>query len=153
MILESQELKVTNLLTFRGKVKQEELSEVMLRMKNYAEGQGAKIVGGPISVTYGVEQTPEGTVADAELMIPLDKVLSGTGEFGWREHLFLSNAVRLNYTGTPTGFQVSCNELNAYLLEKGHTPITAGYIRTRGVNELLGTVDMEVYVGVNPNVV
>lgn len=153
MILESQELNVTNLLTFRGKVKQEELSRVILSMRCYAEARGAKIVGGPISVTYGVEQTTEGTVADAELMLPLDKKVSEAGVFGWKEHLFLSNAVRLNYTGTPAGFQTSCNELNAYLLEKGHTPITAGYIRTSGVDERSGIVDMEVYVGVNPNVV
>lgn len=153
MILDSQELNVTKLLTFRGKVKQEEFSAVMLRMRSYAEEQGAKIVGGPISVTYGVEQTTGGTVADAELMIPLDKRISGTGEYGWKERLFLANAVRLNYMGTPAGFQASCNELNMYLREKGYTPITAGYIRTKGVDELSGMVDMEVYVGVNPNVV
>lgn len=153
VIEEYQELDVKNLLTFRGKVKQDELSGVMLRMRSYAEEQGAKIIGGPISVTYGVEQTTEGTVADAELMLPLDTTISGTEEFGWKERLFLSNAVKLSYTGVPAGFQASCNELNVYLRGKGHTPITAGYIRTKDVDELSGMVDMEVYVGVNLNVV
>ncbi len=152
-IVEAQELNVANLLTFRGKVKQEELSGVMLHMKRHAEEQGAKIVGDPISVTYEVEQTRDGTIADTELMLPLDKTISETENFKWKERLFLYNAVKLNYTGTLTEFQVSCNKLNTYLREKGYIPITAGYIRTKGVDELSGMVDMEVYVGVNPNVV
>lgn len=45
-IEEYQKLNVLNLLTFRGKVKQDELSGVMLSMRSYAEEQGAKIVGG-----------------------------------------------------------------------------------------------------------
>lgn len=92
-------------------------------------------------------------MADAELMLPLDKTISATSEFGWKEHLFISNAVKLSYTGTPAGFQASCNELNAYLREKGYTPITAGYTVTKGVDQLSSMVEMEVYVGVNLNVV
>ena len=153
IISECQKLDVANLITFRGKVKQEELSGVMLRMKHYAEDQGAKVIGGPISVTHGVEQTQNGTVADAEVMIPLDKAISETKEFSRKERLFLDNAVKLEYSGTPALFQNACNELNVYFREKGHVPITAGYIVTKGVDEASGSVDMEVYVGVNPNVV
>ena len=153
IISECQRLDVTNLITFRGKVKQEELSGVLLRMKNYAEGQGAKVVGGPISVTYGVEQTKDGTMADAEVMIPLDKAISETKEFLRKERLFVDNAVKLEYSGTPALFHNACTELNVYFREKGHVPITAGYIVTKGVDEASGSVDMEVYVGINPNVV
>jgi len=152
-ISECQKLDVTNLITFRGRVKQEELSRVMLRMKDYVEEQGAKVVGGPISVTYGVEQTKDGMVADAEIMMPLDKEVSGTEEFAWREQLFLANAIKLKYAGSPAMFQSACNEMNAYMQEKKYVPITAGYIVTKGADQISGMVDMEVYVGVNPNVV
>lgn len=152
-ISEGQQLDVRNLISFRGKLKQEELPEVMLRMKSYADVQGANVMGGPISVTYGVEQTKDGVVADAEIMMPLDKEVSGTEEFAWREQLFLANAIKLKYAGTPAMFQSACNEMNAYMKEKKHVPITAGYIVTKGVDQISGTVDMEVYVGVNPNVV
>lgn len=152
-ISECQKLDVTNLITFRGRIKRKDLSGVMARMRDYAVSQGATIVGGPISVTHGVTQTQDGPVADAEIMLPLDKKVTETADFTWKEHLLLSNAVKLNYTGTPEFFQSSCNDLNLYLLEKRHTPITEGYIVTKGIDELSGMVDMEVYIGVNPNVV
>ncbi len=152
-ISDGQQFDVKNLISFRGKLKQEELQSVMLRMKSYADVQGAKVVGGPISVTYGVEQTKDGMVADAEIMMPLDKEISGTEEFVWKEQIFLANAVKLKYAGSPAMFQSACNEMNAYMQEKKHVPITAGYIVTKGVDQISGMVDMEVYVGVNPNVV
>ena len=49
-------------------------------------------------------------------------------------------------------FQNACNELNTYIQEKGYTPITAGYTVTKGVDQLFGMMEMEVYVGINPNV-
>lgn len=152
-ILEDQQLDMRNLISFRGKLKQEELPSVMLRMKSYAEVQGAKVMGGPISVTYGMEQAKDGMVADVEIMIPLDKVIFGTEEFVWKERIFLANAVKLQYAGSPAMFQAACNEMNAYMQEKKHVPITAGYIVTKGADQISGMVDMEVYVGVTPNVV
>ena len=152
-ILDGQQFDVKNLISFRGKLKQEELPCVMQRMKRYADVQGAKVVGGPISVTYGVEQTKDGAVADAEIMMPLDKEISGTEELVWKEQFFLANAVKLKYAGSPAMFQNACSEMNVYMQEKKYVPITAGYIVTKGVDQISGMVDMEVYVGVNPNVV
>lgn len=152
-ISEGQQLDMRNLISFRGKLNQEELPKVMQRMKSYADAQGAKVVGGPISVTYGVEQTKDGTVADAEIMMSLDREVSGTEEFVWKEQIFLANAIKLKYAGSPAMFQNACNEMNAYIREKRYIPITAGYIVTKGADQISGMVDMEVYVGVNPNVV
>lgn len=150
-ISEGQHLDMRNLISFRGKLKQEELSNVIQRMKCYADAQGATVVEGPLSVTYGVEQTELGTVADAEIMMSLDKEVSGTKEFVWREQIYLANAVRLHYTGSPAMFQNACNEMNTYIQEKRYIPITAGYILTKGADQISGMVDMEVYVGISPN--
>lgn len=151
-ILEHQKLDMRNLISFRGKVRQEEISEVIQIMRNYAVAQGSDMAGGPISVTYGVEQTEYGAIADAEIMIQVDKKIAGNDKFAWKERLFLEDAVRLKYAGSPALFQNACSELNAYIREKRYTPITAGYILTKGIDSLLRTVDMEVYIGVSSNV-
>lgn len=151
-ILENQQLEVNNLISIRGKFKQDEIPAVMQKLKSYADMQGVRPVGGPISVTFAVEQTTEGMFTDTEIMMPVDGKAEGNEEFVCKEKLFLTNAVMLKYAGNPVMFQNACNELNAYIQEKGYMPITAGYTVTKGADQLTGMVEMEVYVGINPNV-
>lgn len=151
-ILENQQLDVKNLISLRRRFKQEEIPGAMQKLKTYADAQGVRPVGGPISVTFGVEQTKDGILADTELMMPVDGVVTGNDEIARKERLFLTNAVMLQYTGSPVMFQDACNELSTYIQEKGYTPITAGYTVTKGVDRLSGTMEMEVYVGISPNV-
>lgn len=151
-ITENQQLEVKNLISLRGRFRQEEIPGVMQKLSTYAALQGVKPAGGPISVTFGVEQTAEGLLTDTELMMPVDGTVEGNEEIVRKERLFLTNAVRLQYTGSPEMFQSACNELNTYIQEKGYMPITAGYTVTKGVDRISGTMEMEVYVGINPNV-
>lgn len=151
-ILENQQLEVKNLISLRGRFKQEEIPGAMQKLKTYADAHGVRPVGGPISVTFGVEQTADGILADTELLMPVDGAVKGNEEIARKERLFLTNAVMLQYAGSPVMFQNACNELNTYIQEKGYTPITAGYTVTKGVDQLSGTMEMEVYVGISPNV-
>jgi len=151
-IMENQQLEVHNLISLRGKMRQEEIPGAMQKLKAYADAQGVKPVGGPISVTFAVEQTAEGLLTDTELLMPVDGKTSDNEEIIWKDRLFITNAVLLKYAGSPAMFQNACNELNTYIEEKGYTPITAGYTVTKGVDQLSGTMEMEVYVGLSPNV-
>lgn len=54
-ILEHQQLEMRNLISFRGKVLQEEIPAVMQKMKAYVDKQGVKPTGGSVSVTFTVE--------------------------------------------------------------------------------------------------
>ena len=131
---------------------QEEIPGAIQKLKSYADEQGVRPVGGPISVTFGVEQTADGILADTELLMPVDGKVIGNEEFTWKERLFVTNAVLLQYAGSPAMFQNACNEMNTYIQEKGYTPITAGYTVTKGVDRFSGMMEMEVYVGISPNV-
>lgn len=51
-IKENQELNVTNLLSYRGKLKQTELENIGKEMESYIQSAGAKRVGNPITATY-----------------------------------------------------------------------------------------------------
>ena len=54
-IKENQELNVTNLLSYRGKLKQTELENIGKEMESYIQSAGAKRVGNPITATYELE--------------------------------------------------------------------------------------------------
>jgi len=152
MILEQQQLDVKSMLSFRGKVRQDNLPTVMKSMKDYAEAQGVRVTEGPISVTYAVEEGPEGMVSDTEILLPISGKVEANEVFAWKERLYITNAVKLMYAGTPELFQAACEEMNAYVQEKQYVPITAGYVVTKGIDQLTGMISMEVYMGISPNI-
>ena len=152
MILEQQQLDVRSMLSFRGKVKQDSLPTVMRSMKEYAESQGRRATEGPISVTYAVEASPEGMVSDTEILLPISGEVEANEMFAWKERLYITNAVKLMYAGTPELFRAACEEMNVYVQEKKYVPITAGYVVTKGFDQLTGLISMEVYMGISPNI-
>lgn len=145
-------MDVRGLLSFRGKVKQDGLPAIMKSMKEYAEAQGVRVTDGPISVTYAVEASPEGMVSDTEILLPISGKVEANGTFAWKERLYITNAVKLMYAGKPELFQAACEEMNVYVQEKKYVPITAGYVVTKGFDQLTGLISMEVYMGISPNV-
>ena len=52
---EKQELNVTNVLSYRGKIKQAEREKIGKEMESYIQNAGAKRLGNPITATYAVE--------------------------------------------------------------------------------------------------
>lgn len=71
-------------------------------------------MGSLIGVTFAAEQTAEGFLTDAELLMLVDGKASGNGEIIWKDRLFITNAVWLKYAGSLAMFQNVCNELNTY---------------------------------------
>ena len=76
-IKENQELNVTNVLSYRGKIKQAELETIGKEMESYIQNAGAKRLGNPITATYAVE----GNELDIELLMPIDKSIDSTDKF------------------------------------------------------------------------
>ena len=71
-IKENQELAVTNVLSYRGKVRQAELENIGKEMEIHIQNLGAQRVGNPITATYAVE----GDTIDIELLMPIDKSMN-----------------------------------------------------------------------------
>lgn len=82
-IKENRELNVTNVLSYRGKVKQAELENVGKEMESYIQNTGAKRIENPITATYAVE----GDEIDIELLIPIDKSIDSTDKYVLRIRL------------------------------------------------------------------
>lgn len=148
-IKENQELNVTNVLSYRGKVKQAELENIGKEMESYIQNAGAKRVGNPITATYAVE----GDEIDIELLMPVDKTINSTDKFVFKNQIKMINAVVASYTGHPMGLQDACNQLNQYIMEHRLQPITVGYNVTKKTDMLSPeNTEIDVYVGISPNI-
>lgn len=62
------------------------------------------------------------------------------------------NAVVVKHIGNPNSLQISCEELNQYIINNQLNPITVGYNVTKKVDKInLENTEIDVYVGINPN--
>ena len=148
-IKENQELNVTNVLSYRGKIKQAELENIGKEMESYIQNAGAKRLGNPITATYAVE----GNEPDIELLMPIDKSIDSTDKFAFKNYIKIINAVVASYKGRPIGLQEACNQLNQYIMEHKLQPITVGYNVTKKTDMLNPeNTEIDVYVGISPNI-
>lgn len=148
-IKENQELNVTNLLSYRGKLKQTELENIGKEMESYIQSAGEKRVGNPITATYELE----GDEIDIELLMPIDKSIESMDKFDFKNQIKIVNAVVASYIGHPMGVQDACNQLNQYIMERRLQPITVGYNVTKKTDMLNPeNTEIDVYVGISPNI-
>lgn len=154
-ILEKQTLELSNVLSFRGKVTQQELMEKSRELEKIIAQSGAKKNGGACTATFAVEQGPGGTLMDMELLIPLDRKISVPDGFTLKEKILLTNALMIRHLGNPSGMQATVNALTAYIAEHGLTPITPAYnltVKDAATPLELDQVEIDVYVGISPNI-
>lgn len=148
-IKEKQELNVTNLLSFRGKVSQAELEIISKDMQDKLASVGAKQLGNAITATFAMESG----FIDVEVLVPIDKPVENMGKYVYKEQLHIVNAVMVAYKGHPVGLQRAVEQLNQYMINNKLQPITVGYNVTKKMDMLLlDNTEIEVYVGANPNI-
>lgn len=148
-IKEKQELMVTNLLSYRRKVKQAEFENIGKEMENYIQKAGAERVGNPMTATYAIEAD----IIDIELLMPINMSIESTDKFVFKNQIKIVNAVVASYKGHPMGLQEVCNQLNQYIMEHKLQPITVGYNVTKKTDMLSPeNTEIDVYVGINPNI-
>lgn len=150
-IKNNQELKLENVLSFRGKIQQCEIEDIGRDMESILHKLGAKRNANPVTATFGIDKD----IIDVEILFPIDKCISGAdiGKYIFKEKVQIVNAVVVTYKGHPNGLQDACNELNRYIVENNLQPITVGYNVTKYEDKMnINNTEIDVYVGINPNV-
>ncbi len=118
-------------------------------MENYIHNMSANRIGNAITATYAIE----GDKVDIELLIPLDKSVASTDAYIYKDQIKIVNAVVASYKGNPIGLRDACNSLNQYIIEHEMQPITIGYNVTRKMDMINpDNTEIDVYVGINPNI-
>jgi effector-binding domain-containing protein len=154
-VLENQELHMSNVLSFRKMLTPNELQHELERIGKFVEGGGYAKTGPTVTATFAVEQQNGVQMLDMEVLIPLDKPFAPPEGCALKPEILLTNAVSIRHIGNPAGLQATCDNIMAYIQERGLQPITCGYNAT--VKEATTPAEIEqmivdVYIGVSPNI-
>lgn len=153
-VLEHMTFEMHNVLSYRGKMTQQELMEKSREMEEIIHKSGAEKDGGAVTTTFSVEQGPNGSVLDMEMLIPLNQEIPVPQGYVWKPDFFLTNALMLKHVGNPAGLQERIQELNQFILEHGLVPISTGYnvtVREAKTPLELDSMEVDIYVSVSPN--
>lgn len=156
-ITEHRELHLFALLSKRSDFFPEDLVNELNVIKTVLEKLGCSIYS-VITAAYGEKTNKEGKkLVDGEILIEL-----ADGKFpeilpeGYvvKDELYLVNALCCEYEGTPHALQQIYQDLAVYIGERKLQPITAVYtLSQHPYKQSKDTVNVQIYVGINPNVV
>ncbi|SFX96332.1 AraC family transcriptional regulator [Ruminococcus sp. XPD3002] len=154
-ITENNTYEMTNVISYRGKVTQQQLSVIMNEINTIIQEKGASKTGPNVSATFAVEMEGGQPVMDVEILVPVDREISLPSGYKFKPLFRLCDAVKIRHEGNPAMLQNSVNELMGYVRNNGLTPITPGYNVT--IKEPTGPSDadgliVDMYVGVTRSV-
>lgn len=153
-VLEHMTFEMHNVLSYRGKMTQQELAEKSREMEEIIQKSGAEKNGGAVTTTFSVEQGPNGAILDMEILIPLNHEIQVPPGYAWKPDFLLTNALLVKYVGNPAGLQECIQELNQFIMEHGLVPISTGYnvtVREAKTPLELDSMEVDIYVSVSPN--
>lgn len=146
---------MTNVLTYRGKVTQQQMTVIAKEMNDIITANKAKKTMSGVSATYEIINQGSDTIMDIEIMYPLDKTIMVASPYKIKPVFRLKDAVKIRHEGNPALLQEAGNKLMNYISNKGLMPITVGYNVT--VHESTSPMDIDnlivdLYIGVCDNI-
>jgi len=155
-IKEAQELTMENLLSFRGKVTQQQMQVEMVKISETLQSLCVKKNGPIATATYSVEQSDEGQIMDIEILVPLDKKVVLPNRYAFKPMVKLVNALCVRHVGHPGTITNTINALNEYIVKYNKQVITATYnvtVKDAKTEAEIKDMIFDLYVGCNPCVV
>ncbi len=151
----NQLYEMKNVISYRAKMTQREVNDVMNRMGEFIQENGLNKSGCVTTTTFTVENTGGTQLMDIEILCPVDKACDVPQGFTFKHEFRLSNAAKITHKGNPANMQESVNKLIGYLNQNKLTPVTSLYNVT--VNEPKTPMDIDnmvvdMYIGVTDNI-
>lgn len=140
-IKEKQELNVTNVLIYSGKVRQAELEIVQKNMEKAICDRGAMPVGNPIIAIHGCDAS----TVDIEMVIPIDKIVKSEGAYIFKERFCLNDIVHGLYKGEVNELQSNFDSFKQYINEHYVQQLGTVYYCIKYNMELTGYIEMDMY--------
>ncbi len=155
MIQNNQTLEMRNVISYRAKMTQVEMSDIMNDIGKILKNNNAIKNGAVTTSTFSIEVINNQQIMDIEILVPIDKEINLPKGYIFKKKFSLTNAVKISHYGNPALMQNAINELNAYITENNLVPITSGYNVT--VKEPISQADIDnmivdIYVGISPNI-
>lgn len=154
-IIENVKLEMNNILSFKGKITQQEMVYVMKEIEQIVSENAAQRNGSIVTATFDVQKDGGQPIMAVEILIPLNKAIAPPNGYTFKPVFRLNNAIKVIHQGNPSKLQESANELMKYVENKGLMAITPGYNITKNTpqsKENLEEFCAEIYVGVCDNI-
>ena len=145
-IEEGREFILSNVLSYRGFMFQNEITERIKKIAEIAEASNVKRMGSLISTTYGIDD--KGCM-DMELLIPIDRVIDFGPEYQVKTEFKLFNAVYSKHIGSMESLSDTYEELYVYIKNNGLHQITTAY--SINDNSDISRTAVDIYIGVSSN--
>ena len=99
-IKENMTLQMKNVLSFRGRMSQQEMVQKSQEIEQVMKDKGVVKAGPTATTTFSVEQSPAGPVMDIEILIPVDKGIEAPAGYTFKPEILLVNALMANSDGS-----------------------------------------------------
>ena len=155
MVATKNELKMENVLSKRMKVSQSDLSRQMEDLKNMCDANFF-IVKSLTTVTYAIEKYEKGSILDLEILVELKNSVDNENipnGFVLKPQILITNALMNHYEGPSVGTNNAFNEINNYLMTNKLMAITPAYSVSKDpFKQSENQINLDIYVGINPNI-
>ena len=147
-IIEGQELKLSNLVSYRGEVLATELQHKIIEMKQIIESSGANFRDLIVTATFNIRVEDNQQKIDIEILLPIEEsYIELEREYKFKKDFHLVNGLYVKHEGSPNDLQETYSQVDHYLKIKSLDRITAAY---NVHNQKTSTI--EVYLGINPSI-
>ena len=142
---------VEQVITYRGKVNNKLLNNVMEQLFSAINDAGLKIDGSTISAIHSIENDCGDQIIDIEIIVPINGVMTSTDEFVYRDRFEINNALMFRHIGNPQTMNTEMQEFNQYIKNNNFKPVTPFYnvtVRSASSPSEIDNIIMDIYVGV-----
>lgn len=145
---------VEQVITYRGKVNNKLINNVMSQLLSVINDTGLKTNGPTITAIHSIANDCGDQIIDIEIVVPINGIMTSTDEFVYRDRFEISNALMFRHIGNPLTMNTEMQEFNQYIRDNDFKPVTPFYnvtVRSASSPSEIDNIIMDIYVGVKSN--
>lgn len=149
--IENQQLRYENVLSYRTRISEEALPELIQFVRENISSMGLFITDDIVfSISERITDADSGTVIlGVEFIIPVDRRLKSSSKYVFKPEFRLENAVMYTYSGDIRKISQEKNKLYEYILRRNLNPVTGVYYCVKEFNGASGVICMCIGISCN----
>lgn len=150
-IVSNKKYSIENVLTFRGKVRQETINNIAAKAGETIKKANLGIIGPAITAIHSIENDGSNQLLDFELIMPINGEMSSVGDYIYKDKFVIENAVMFRHIGNPQNMNAEMESLARYIKDNKLKPVTPFYnITVKGatVPSEINDMIVDVYIGI-----
>lgn len=150
-IIENQQLWYENVLSYRTRISEESLPELIKFVCENIDAMDLSIRGDIIfSISERITDDDNGTsILGVEFLVPVNKRFKSSSRYVFKPKFKLENAVMYKYSGNILSLSAESSKLYEYVLKKNMKAVTEVYYCVKELDGSSGIVYM--YIGISGN--